>query len=224
MSIPARPARLHRFYDRYLEDQNAARFVRDVAGAYLTSTLERLTRAQPSISRRAAVLALSLLGDFRNNAAVGAALQDEDRGVRMLAECGIREIWMRSGSPAQQRRLRRIARLNTAGEAERSLRESDELIAEEPRIAEAWNQRAVAWFQCEQYVQSARDCRQTLRLNPFHFGAAIGQGHCQLEFHDPWGALRSFRRALEICPDLDNVRQQARYLEQALADHDEPGR
>lgn len=213
---PPRPARLHQFYLRYLEDENAARFVRDVAESYLPATLERLAASARRISRRSAVLALGLLGDMRCNPILGRSLRDPDRGVRMLAENAIQDIWMRVGDETLELRLRRIARLNTAGDADRAARDAGQLIELAPTIAEAWNQRAIAWFQLEKFVWSARDCRQTLRLNPFHFGAAVGMGHCQLEFHDPAAALKSLTRSLEIFPDMDNVRAQVRYLQRAL--------
>jgi hypothetical protein len=161
-------------------------------------------------------LALSFCGDMRNNAVLGRALHDPDRGVRMLAESGVSEIWLRDGTPPQQLLLRKIVRLNGAGQAAEAARLATQLIAAAPRIAEAWNQRAVARFQVCDYVRSARDCRQALRLNRFHYKAAIGMAHCQLEFSDPVGALTSLRRAVALFPDLEAVRGQIRFLLRAL--------
>ena len=62
--------------------------------------------------RRAAVLALGMIGDMRVNHALGMALQDDDRGVRLLADQGLREIWLRDGNPQQQLKLRAAQRMN----------------------------------------------------------------------------------------------------------------
>jgi predicted O-methyltransferase YrrM len=43
------------------------------------------------MARRAAILALGALGDYTSNTAMGRALQDADRGVRILADNAIRQ-------------------------------------------------------------------------------------------------------------------------------------
>jgi tetratricopeptide (TPR) repeat protein len=187
-----------------------------VAQRYTLATLERLATWEEITTRRAAALALSFLGDFRNNATLGRALCDEDRGVRLIAETGIEELWLRHGSAPQRMLLRRIQRLNTSGAADEAGRLATKLIESSPHIAEAWNQRAIALYVQGQYVAAARNCRQALRLNPFHFRAVVGRAHCQLEFSDPLGALQSFRTAVEMNPGLESIRAQIRYLTRAL--------
>lgn len=212
---PQRQPQLEVFYHRFLEDGSSPDFIAAVAATYNRATLGRLALSPRRETRRAAILALGIVGEFEENSILGRALCDEDRGVRRLAEHGIQELWLRDGDPSQREQLRRLTRLNQRGRFEEATSLADHLIAEAPRIAEAWNQRAVAWFQREDYVRSLRDCRQTLRLNPYQFGALIGVAHCQLEMYDPLGALASLRRALAIHPDLESVRAQARYLERA---------
>ena len=213
---PPRTAALVHFYYTFLNDENAAQFTASVAKRYALATLERLTTWNDTSTRRAATLALSFLGDIRSNAVLGRALLDDDRGVRMIAETGIEELWLRDGSPAQRQMLRRIQRLNTSGIADEACRLATQLIEASPCIAEAWNQRAIGLYIKGDYVAAARDCRQTLRLNPFHYRAIVGRAHCQLEFSDPIGALKSFRTAVEINPGLESIRAQIRYLARAL--------
>ncbi len=77
---------LEAWYQQYLERQDSATFIMQVSATYLIGTLERLTQSESRMSRRAAVLALGLIGDYESNAVVGEAMRDEDRGVRTLAE------------------------------------------------------------------------------------------------------------------------------------------
>lgn len=213
---PTKTAALVQFYHCFLDHQNPAEFSAAVAQRYTLATLERLADWESAETRRAAVLALSYLGDIRNNHVLGRALSDQDRGVRMIAESGIEELWLRDGTEPQRRLLRRIQRLNTSGAAAESSRLATQLIEAAPRIAEAWNQRAISLYLQGQFVAAARACRQALRLNRFHYRAIVGRAHCQLEFSDPLGALKSFRTAVEINPGLDSIRAQIRYLARAL--------
>ncbi|MGI8981711.1 MAG: hypothetical protein ACR2FY_20980 [Pirellulaceae bacterium] len=211
----SRPA-LEALYHRFLESENSAAFVRSVAQQYTVSTLCRLADYGECISRRAAVLAISFLGDYRQNAVLGAALRDRDRGVRMLADNGIRELWRRQGSIAEQKQLALLSRLNSSGLYAECLTVAGEFIEVSPWIGEGWNQRAISHFALEHFVDAANDCHQTLELNAYHFGAAVGMGHCYLEMDEPFAALECFRRALNLNSDLEEVRVQVDYIQKQL--------
>lgn len=210
-----RPA-LEALYHSFLETESSAAFVRAVAQRYTLSTLCRLADYGSCTSRRAAVLSLSFLGDYRHNAVLGQALRDNDRGVRMLADNGIRELWRRQGSIAEQKQLALLSRLNSSGLYGECLAAAGEFIESSPCIAEGWNQRAVAHFALEHFEDAANDCHQTLELNAYHFGAAVGMGHCYLEMDEPLAALECFRRALHLNPDLEEVRAQINYIQRTL--------
>lgn len=203
-------------YQEYLSTEESARFVSRVAQKYTVGTLSRLAEGGNRTARRAAVLALGYMGDFQVNAVVGRALHDDDRGVRLLAENAIREIWQRDGSLSHQRELERVVRWNQSGRMIEAMEAANGILAANPYFAEVWNQRAIAYFQLEQYERSASDCHQALELNPYHFGAAVGMGHCFLETNDAYAALESFRRALKLNPELEGVRAQVGYLERTL--------
>src|SRR5690606_28743454 len=148
------------------------------------ATLERLTLAAGRVTRRAAVLALGYIGNYDSNAVLGRALHDEDRGVRILAENGIRELWCRCGTETQRQLLSVIVRLNASQQYELALERATELLEQAPWFAEAWNQRAIAYYQLGRYELSASDCHQALEINAYHFGAAVGMAHCYLEMSD----------------------------------------
>jgi tetratricopeptide (TPR) repeat protein len=207
---------LERLYRDYLEHEDTPRFLSLVSKRYSNSTMERLALAGDRQERRAAVLALGFLGNYDSNYSLGKALHDEDRVVRMIAENSIREVWFRAGSDANRRMLHQIAKLNESRRFKDALRLANQLIDDAPFIAEAWNQRAIAYFQLKKYAESADDCHQAMEINPYHFGAAVGMGHCYLELSDAIGALESFRRALKLNPEMEDVRGQVTFLERQL--------
>ncbi|MFO0868042.1 MAG: tetratricopeptide repeat protein [Pirellulales bacterium] len=212
----ARQPHLVNLYQRYLNNEHTAGFVQAVSERYTVATLERLAVTGPRLSRRAATMALGFLGDFRANAVMARCLHDADRGVRILAEAGLRELWCRDGSEEQRQQLRVIMRLNIAEAFDETVDAATQLITVAPSIAETWNQRAIAYYHLQQYAEAVRDCRSTLERNPLHFAAAVGLAHAHLELNDPYEALDAFRVAVEINPDLEGVRDQIQFLEQSL--------
>ncbi len=204
------------FYRQYLEDQDSDALVERVTSRYTIGTLERLAGHGERLTRRGAVKVLGLVGQFESNATLGRALGDSDRGVRELAEQGIRWLWCRAGAVALRKRLSTLVRLNASQRYQHAVRHASQLLETAPELAEAWNQRAVAQFGLGQFEPSIRDCRRTLELNPFHFAAATGMGQCYLQLGNRQAALDSFRLALRINPNLEGVRAHVLHLERTL--------
>ncbi len=159
------------------------------------------------MTRRAAVLAISCLGDYSSNAVLGRALVDRDRGVRTLADSGIRESGVASASPEQDdvRPLPSSAR-TARKRFKKAVRSASRLVHAAPEIAEAWYQRGAAYYHVDQYEAAIGDCQQALEINPYHFTAAAGIGQCHLLQENPVAALESFRRALRLNPGMEEVR------------------
>jgi tetratricopeptide (TPR) repeat protein len=82
----------------------------------------------------------------------------------------------------------------------------DKLVVLQPDWAEAWNKRATVRYLLDDEQGSMADIARVLILEPRHFGALSGMGMI-LErggFSDE--ALRAYRRALEIAPQLATLR------------------
>lgn len=205
-------------YERYLNDQDSAGFIKQVAGRYTCQTLERLAAMADRAGRRAAVLALGFMSDYGSNAVVGRALTDRDRGVRTIAENSIRELWCRVGSREQRLSLRCIVRMNQTKRYDDAVRMATELIHESPWIAEAWCQRGTAHYHLAQHEAAIRNCHQALEINPYHFTAAAGMGQCYLMQDNPVAALESFRRALRLNPGMEEVRAHVVKLQRSMRD------
>ena len=207
---------IDQLYQKYLHTENSAEFVRTVSENYSLGTLERLVKYGKRITRRAAVLAIGFIGDFHCNDLLGFALKDSDRAVRLLADHGIRLVWFRIDQPNLRQKLHRVYRLNQCQRHEEALLLTDEIVAEDEYVAEAWNQRGIANYALENYYECCGDCWRALELNPFLFSAALGLGHCHIQMNEVQEAIESFKVAIDINPDLENVRAQIDHLQRIL--------
>ncbi len=215
--VSKRPV-LEDFYFRFLRTEDSAGFIESVSCYYNLPSLETLALSGSRMTRRAAVLAIGFIGSYRQNETLGHALSDSDRGVRMLADHGIRQLWVRVGNTGLESGLKRLIRLNRLHRFASAIDLADDLIDLAPHLAEAWNQRAIAACQLEDYRQAIHDCRRTIDLNPWHFLAALGSANCNLEIDEIMGALSDYRLALAINPDLDTVRSQIEHLNRIVED------
>jgi tetratricopeptide (TPR) repeat protein len=209
---------LVRDYERYLVDQDAEAFLHRVSSRYTIGGLERVATSADRAARRGAVLALGRLADYHSNNVLGRALVDADRGVRTLAEHGIRRLWMRIGTPTQQRHLYAIGDLLENKQYDRAAQIATAVVEDAPWIAQAWYFRGKAFFQLAQNDAATHDCHQALEINPYHFLAASVMGQAYLLQHDPVSALDSFRRALRLNPSMEEVRAQVIHLQRTLKD------
>jgi len=203
-------------YERYLLDQNISAYVRSVSNSYTVGSLERVVLAGDRSARRGAVLALSRMADYRSNATLGRMLCDSDRGVRTLAENGIRRLWMRIGTPSQQRHLVAINEHLDEQEYDRAAQLATALVEDAPWIAQGWYSRGKAFFQMEHYDAAIQDCHQALEINAYHFLAASVMGQAYQLQDNPVAALEAFRRALRLNPSMEEVRAQVIHLQRTL--------
>lgn len=206
------------FYQQYLTDEDSAAFIHAVTRNYSPGSLETLAKFGSRLTRRAAILAIGFLGDYSSNEVMGAGLVDHDRAVRLLADHGIREVWQRQGTPAQQQTVRSLYRLISQSRMEDAIDTATSLINANSSLGEAWNQRAIAYCALGEFEAAIADCRETLNCNRFHFPAAMGMAHCCLQMDDAFSALEGFRLALRINPDLEGVRSHIVHLERSLED------
>ncbi len=212
-----RPLLVHD-YERYLVDQDVDLYLRRVSSRYTVGGLERVATSADRAARRGAVLALGRLAEYRSNAALGRALVDSDRGVRVLAENGIRRLWQRIGTSGQQQHLVAIDLHLEVKNYDRAAQLSTALVEDAPWIAQAWYYRGKAFFHLEQHEAATRDCHQALEINAYHFMAASVMGQAYLLLGDPVSALDSFRRALRLNPNMEEVRAQVIHLQRSLKD------
>jgi tetratricopeptide (TPR) repeat protein len=161
-------------------------------------------------------MALAAVGDARAVPDLAAVLKENDPGLVQAAEAALWAIWSRSGNPAVDRTLQEgiaaVERREYAG----ALASFSRVIAEAPDFAEGYNKRATTYYLMEEAAKAIPDCQAALARNPYHFGAAAGQGLCHLALGQLRAAARCFRRALSIHPRLVGVRENLAATQQRL--------
>jgi tetratricopeptide (TPR) repeat protein len=191
------------------------RFQKRVGQRYTQGTLQRLLLHADPEMRQAAVLALGLLGTMESNRLLARRLHDPDDKVRLLAGNALWAVWFRADSEDNNQELQRLARLRDRGKALTGL---NALIDRAPRFAEAYNQRAILFYQAKLYEKAIADCETVLALNPCHFGAQVGMAQCLMQLRRHKAALRAFRKTLRLHPFMEGVEETIRALESALGD------
>jgi tetratricopeptide (TPR) repeat protein len=204
------------FFEAYLDEQDINTFLRAVSERYFIGTLERLALNGERMARRGSVLALGRLSDYQSNAVLGKALVDLDRGVRTLAENAISLIWPRVGLSIHQRRLGAVDEQLDEGDYDRASQLASKIIQDAPWIAQSWFQRGKAYYHLGQCDAATRDCHQALEINPYHFQAAAVMGQAYEKQHNLVAALESYRRALRLNPNMEEVRARVIQLQRAL--------
>jgi tetratricopeptide (TPR) repeat protein len=179
---------------------------------YTEGTLQRLLHHPDSETRRAAVLALGMVGTMESNAALALVLHDTDPAPARMAADALWQVWFRGGTDEQNNELQRVLHLP---DFEEILAGLDDLVREAPRFAEVYNQRAILFFRRGEFSRAIADCQRALDLNPYHFGAQAGMGQCYMKLRKPRAALRAFRLALDTNPTMTHLAETIEMLEKS---------
>lgn len=194
------------YYEEFLESQDLDKFVQSILARYNESTLLKLIDSQEVQTRRAAVLALGLVGGPKSNVSVGNCMKDSDAVVRSFSENALWGIWFRSSTPDNNRELTAIRNLVSEERTKEALERANKLIDKAPDFAEAWNQRAIIHFSQGDLDQSIADCREVIKRNPYHYGALSGMGQCLIRTGKLNEALSVFMELLKIQPHNEAVK------------------
>ena len=120
----------------------------------------------------------------------------------------------RSGSPTADLLLAWAVDAMDAKNYPLALDVLDQVIVLKPDFAEAWNKRATVYYLIDDYSASLSDIRATLALEPRHFGALAGFGMILESLDRKAEAIRVFKRALEVNPRLEQVKETLQKLEE----------
>jgi len=121
-------------------------------------------------------------------------------------------MWSHSGSASMDLLLARATKAMDGKDLDLALRYLNDLVRLAPDFAEGWNKRATVYFLRQDYGRSIADIQRTLALEPRHFGAISGLGIILERLGDKKGAMRAFRRGLEINPHLPGAREAVERL------------
>lgn len=131
-----------------------------------------------------------------------AKTPEEAKGVANL----IQRRWARSGSDTADLLMSRAQEAMRAKELDLAIELLDRIISLEPNWAEGWNQRANALFLVGDSIRSMLDIGEALKREPRHYGAMMGLGTILRQQGDDKRALVAYRRALEIYPLFDAIK------------------
>ncbi len=129
-----------------------------------------------------------------------------------LIEAAIWKAWSHSGSPSADLLLVQAVAAMKAQAYPTAIAILDTVIEMKPDFAEAWNKRATVYFLMREFDHSLADIDQVLKLEPRHFGALAGRGMIYQELGKKREALKAYRRALSIYPEMPGPRKAVKEL------------
>jgi tetratricopeptide (TPR) repeat protein len=138
-----------------------------------------------------------------NNSSIARLLEDlknPDETVRQEATAELWRLWFHQKGVLGFELLQRSQTMLQAGGITDAETVLNQLIADMPDFAEAWNRRAVLYYVLKQYKRAIADCQMAIQINPVHFGALHGIGLCYAALGEYREAIRAFRKALEVQP------------------------
>lgn len=211
-----RTTRLAAAYRRYLSTADSPQFASEVDEFHCSSTLATLLDRGDVEVRRAAALALGMLGDHASIEPLGRALCDNDRGVRLAADDSFRALLIRDAAPLHHQQLLQVMHLNDGGEYAGALAPTMILVDQAPLYAEAHHQLAICWQGLENFFQAEAAYIACLWHCRFHYPAWQGLARCRLILGDSGAALSALQRCVSICPDLESARLQIRAIQRRM--------
>jgi len=125
-----------------------------------------------------------------------------------------------SGSPSVDLLVTRaqVALAATDNKTAKKLIEAVTGIA--PKFAEGWHIRAGMEQAAGDDTAALVSLQKTVLLNPRHFAALSELGDMLEEYGDKAGALKLYRRALELDPQLEGANRKVRELTQSVEGRD----
>src|SRR5689334_18134873 len=174
-----------------------------LAVLYVWSKLRSDQSAGPAPPQQTTMVAahsdpdIKQLIEGKNETKLMESLKSPHANVRDSATSALWKIWQAAAGPDAERRLQAGMDMLEAGHPLAAVDHFSKIIGDYPGFAEAYNQRAIAYFSVEDYERSIQDCLKTTELNKNHFGAWNGLGKCYLAIRRYDLALNAFERALE---------------------------
>ena len=126
------------------------------------------------------------------------------------------DAWLVSGSPTVDVLMQRGLEYQQTENLEAARDAFDRAIAILPDYAEAWNRRAVLFFNDGKYDEAIADLETALMREPRHFGAWIGLAMIFESIERPEAALLAYDKALAIHPHAQAAVQGKKRLDRVV--------
>ncbi len=145
------------------------------------------------------------VADSQDEAELLAALAAADPEEARRLDRQLQRLWDKSGSAAMDLLLRRGREALKDGDTRAAIEHLTALTDHAPDFAEAWNVRAMAYFQADLFGPALADLRHALVLNPNNYNAIIGLGAILEMFGQTESAYRAYLRAQAIHPHHEEL-------------------
>ena len=171
----------------------------------------------PRTEQRAeAVVWLANHGQMDDQPLLLKRLRDESAFVRGFAEQGLWLLWARSGDTGIDGLMAAGVDQMQAGSHKEAIATFSEVIRRRPDFAEGWNKRATVHYLASDFRKSLADCAEVIKRNPSHFGALSGYGQVYFQLEEYDQAIRWWKRALEVNPNMTGVEINIKGTEELL--------
>lgn len=200
----------------HLQEKEAQALADALTPEWPAERLILLLESSSSDAVKLATVCLSVVGSAKDTPAIAKVLHHRDPVAVYLAEHALWTTWFRAGTPAANRALRDAVQQTSTQQFQPAIDLLSDYIQREPGFAELYNQRAIAWFVRQDFAAAMADCRRTVELNPYHFGALAGLGHCYTQLGDLEQARDAYYEGLRVHPRMAGIRQTLRYVRQAI--------
>ncbi len=150
------------------------------------------------------------------------ALRSDQPSAREMAQRALEYVWFNSAGDEAYQLVEQAYKASEKADFKQALGLLNRVVEKYPKFAEGWNRRASVYWQMGEYGKSIADSRQTLILNPNHYGAWQGIGICRLKTGDVAEACRCLRAALKIAPYDEGTRNSLERCEGLLRRSPQP--
>ena len=136
----------------------------------------------------------------------------DDNSEMKKATESIWEIWLETNDPLIEYDFKRGLKLMKVGQLKESIKIFTKVIENNPNFAEAWNKRATVYYLIGDFDSSVMDIKQTLQLEPRHFGAMDGLGLIFIHLQQFEKAIDVYDQMLKILPHNNHTLQKRNRL------------
>lgn len=128
------------------------------------------------------------------------------------------QLWLEAPDENASFLSSQIASALSSGQNAMALRLSNQLVDSTPDFSEAWNKRATIQYLLGNHALSISDIKQTLILEPRHFGALAGLGQIFMASGNYAAALDVFNQVLKLSPSSQHAQASVARAEALVGD------
>ena len=125
-----------------------------------------------------------------------------------------------SGSPSVDLLMGRAETAAAAGDKGTARKLVEAITSIAPNYAEGWHVRAAMESAADNDTAAMVSLQKTVELNPNHFAAMVELGDMLQDYGDKPAALKLYRRALALNPQMEGAERRARELTRSVEGQD----